>query len=82
MKPASAGQRTAEVDTGPGGAGENALVIGAVARGEPAEGPNEVGDSASALGEDRGNQEQGEAARGGPREDWGEDLEQRQSLIR
>jgi hypothetical protein len=55
------GQGTAEPQIGPGGPGEDPLVIGVVARGQPAERAQEVGDGASALREDRGD-EQGVAA--------------------
>jgi len=75
-----AGQRAAELQAGPAGAGEDPLVGGAMARGEPAEGPEQVGDGVSARGQDGGDEQQAEPPGSGPDEGRGERIQQRQRL--
>ena len=64
-------RRAAELEARPSGAGEDPLVVGAMARGQPAERPEQVGDGVSARGQDRGDEQQAETSEGGPREDGG-----------
>ena len=72
-----AGQGTAEVEGRPGGSGEDTLVVGAMSGGEPAEGAREVGDGATAGGQDGGEQEGDEPAAGRLGEGGGEFGQQR-----
>ena len=65
----------------PRGAGEDALVVGAVARGERPEGPEQVGDGAAALGEHGRRQKEREAPEGRPGEMRRERREQRPGLV-
>src|SRR5205814_307900 len=58
--------------------GEDALVAGGVARGQVADGAQQVGDGVPAGGQDGGERQQGEAAVGGLGEGGGEFLEQQQ----
>jgi hypothetical protein len=62
---------------GPAGGGEDALVAGAVARRQAAEGAQVVGDGAPAGSEQRRESQQGEAVEGG----GGEGVRQRQQYV-
>ena len=75
-----AGQGAAEFESGPGGVGQDALVGGAVAPGERAEGARQVSDGASPGGQDGGGQEGEEALPGGSVDERTERLEQRQGF--
>ena len=57
-------QLQAEVQAGPGGRGQDALVVGAVARCHRPESAEEVGDGAPAGGEDGGDGQQLQAQEG------------------
>jgi hypothetical protein len=64
MSQEEARQGTAEVQGRPGGAGEDALVVGAMSGGEPAEGAEQVRDGAPAGGQEGAEQERDEPALG------------------
>jgi hypothetical protein len=76
-----AGQGAAEFQPGPGGARQDALIIGAMPRCEPAEGAEQVGDGASPGRQDGGGRQEDEAVIGRGREGGGEGREQRQGLV-
>ena len=76
-----AGHGAAQSQPGPGGAGEDPLVVGAVAGRERAEGAEQVGDGAAARGEHGGGHQQDEPLVGRLGEDRGENVQQRQGFV-
>src|SRR5262245_20357283 len=73
-------QGAAEVQARPGGAGEDALIVGAMAGGQSTERAEQVDDGVPALGEDRGGEQDDEAAERWPGERGGKRFEQRLGL--
>jgi hypothetical protein len=55
------GKCAAEPQSRPGGAGQDALVVGAMPRGQDAEGPERVGDGVTTLREECGDEQDDEA---------------------
>jgi hypothetical protein len=76
-----AGPGTARARPRPGGAGEGALVVGPVARGERPEGAEQIRDGVPAPGEEGGGEEEGEPPIGRSRGMRREGREQRRGLV-
>ena len=71
-----AGQAAGQPPGGPAALGEDAVVAGGVARGQGAEGAQEVADGAAADGQDGGQGQDDEAEEGGSGEGAGQGVEE------
>ena len=73
-------QGAAQRQPGPRGAGQDAAVVGGMTGGQLPEGPQHIGDGASAGGEDGSDQQGGDALVGGVGEVQGQNLDERVRL--